>query len=151
MLMVVEQLLERMSGRRNWSTRRKSAPVPVCPLQISHDLTQARNRAAAVVRQQLTARATARPYSYLSIRLLVNLPRNESSLFRELFPRFSYCISNWRRCDCLISSRQVRVACPAWVFNEHNTGRCLRVLQCYSVPQHYNGDVVLRCRYVSNT
>jgi hypothetical protein len=35
-------------GRGNRSTRRKPAPVPLCPLQIPHDLTWARTRAAAV-------------------------------------------------------------------------------------------------------
>jgi hypothetical protein len=29
-------------GRGNWSTRRKPAPVPLCPSQIPHDLTPAR-------------------------------------------------------------------------------------------------------------
>jgi hypothetical protein len=32
----------------NQSTRRKHAPVTLCPPQISHDLTWARTRAAAV-------------------------------------------------------------------------------------------------------
>jgi hypothetical protein len=35
-------------GRENRSTRRKPAPVPLCPPQIPHDLTWARTRAAAV-------------------------------------------------------------------------------------------------------
>jgi hypothetical protein len=35
-------------GRGNQSTRRKPAPVPVCPPQIPRDLTRARSRAAAV-------------------------------------------------------------------------------------------------------
>jgi hypothetical protein len=38
-------------GRGNRSTRRKPAPVPLCPPQIPHDL----NRAAAVGSQRLTA------------------------------------------------------------------------------------------------
>jgi hypothetical protein len=48
-------------GRGNRSTRRKSAPVPLSPPQIPHDLTWARIRAAAVGSQRLTASATARP------------------------------------------------------------------------------------------
>jgi hypothetical protein len=32
-------------GRGNRSTRRKPAPVPLCPLQIPHDLTRVRTRA----------------------------------------------------------------------------------------------------------
>jgi hypothetical protein len=35
-----------MIGRRNRSTRRKPAPVPLCPPQISHD-ARTRTRAAA--------------------------------------------------------------------------------------------------------
>jgi hypothetical protein len=48
-------------GRGNRSTGRKHAPVPLCPPQIPHDLTQARTRAAAVGSQRLTAWAMARP------------------------------------------------------------------------------------------
>jgi hypothetical protein len=42
-------------GRGNRSTRRKPAPVPLCPPQIPHDLNRARTRAAAVGSQRLTA------------------------------------------------------------------------------------------------
>jgi hypothetical protein len=42
-------------GRVNRSTRRKPAPVPLCPPQIAHDLTWDRTRAAAVGSQRLTA------------------------------------------------------------------------------------------------
>jgi hypothetical protein len=35
-------------GSGNGSTRRKSAPVPLCPPQIPHDLTWVRTLAAAV-------------------------------------------------------------------------------------------------------
>jgi hypothetical protein len=42
-------------GRENRSTRRQPAPVPLCPPQIPHDLTQARTRATAVGSQRLTA------------------------------------------------------------------------------------------------
>jgi hypothetical protein len=42
-------------GRRNQSTRRKPAPVPLCPRQIPHDLTWARTWAAAVGIRRLTA------------------------------------------------------------------------------------------------
>jgi hypothetical protein len=48
-------------GRGNWSTRRKPAPAPLCPPQISHDQTWARTRAAAVGSQQLTAWAMVWP------------------------------------------------------------------------------------------
>jgi hypothetical protein len=57
-------------GRGNWSTRRKPAPAPLCPLQIPLDQTRVWNRAAAVGSQRLTAWAMARPYYCISIRLL---------------------------------------------------------------------------------
>jgi hypothetical protein len=43
------------TGRGNRSTRRKPAPVPLCPPQIPHDLSWAGTRAAAVGSQRLTA------------------------------------------------------------------------------------------------
>jgi hypothetical protein len=43
-----------MIGRGNRSTRRKPAPVPLCPPQISH-AARIRTRAAAVESQRLTA------------------------------------------------------------------------------------------------
>jgi hypothetical protein len=49
-------------GRGNRSTRRKPAPVPLCPPQIPHDLTWDRTRAATVGSRQLTAWAMARPF-----------------------------------------------------------------------------------------
>jgi hypothetical protein len=33
-----------MSGRGNWSTRRKPAPVSICRPQVKHNLPRARNR-----------------------------------------------------------------------------------------------------------
>jgi hypothetical protein len=42
-------------GRGNRSTRRKSAPVPLCPPQITHDQTRVRTRVAAVGSKRLTA------------------------------------------------------------------------------------------------
>jgi hypothetical protein len=47
-------------GKGNRSTRRKPAPVPLCPPQTPH-AARTRTRAAAVGSQRLTARATARP------------------------------------------------------------------------------------------
>jgi hypothetical protein len=51
-------------GRGNRSTRRKPAPVPLCPLQIPHNLTRTRTRGAAVGSQRLPPWVMARPYSY---------------------------------------------------------------------------------------
>jgi hypothetical protein len=42
-------------GKGSRSTRRKPAPVPLCPPQIPHDLTWDRTRAVAVGSQRLTA------------------------------------------------------------------------------------------------
>jgi hypothetical protein len=42
-------------GRGIRSTRRKPAPVPLCPPKIPHDLTWDRTRAAAVGSQRLPA------------------------------------------------------------------------------------------------
>jgi hypothetical protein len=44
----------RMIGRGTRSTRRKPAPVPLCPPQTPHDF-RTRTRAAAVGNQRLTA------------------------------------------------------------------------------------------------
>jgi hypothetical protein len=42
-------------GRESRSTRRKPAPAPLCPPQISLEQTRARTRAVAVGSQRLTA------------------------------------------------------------------------------------------------
>jgi hypothetical protein len=56
------------NGKGNRSTRRKPAPVPLCPPQIPHDVTQARNRTPAVGSRRLTAWAMARPVLSVSSR-----------------------------------------------------------------------------------
>jgi hypothetical protein len=48
-------------GRGNQSTRRKPAPVPLCPPQIPHDLIWARARTAAVGSRRLAVWAMAPP------------------------------------------------------------------------------------------
>jgi hypothetical protein len=67
-----------MIGRGNRSTRRKPAPVPLCPPQTPH-AAHTRTRAAAVGSQRLTAWATARPSPDITItcmcrKILVNFP-----------------------------------------------------------------------------
>jgi hypothetical protein len=54
-----------MNGRGNRRTRRKPAPVPLCPPQTPH-AARTRNRAAAVGSQRLTAWATARPPPFIT-------------------------------------------------------------------------------------
>jgi hypothetical protein len=51
-----------MIGRRNRSTRRKPAPVPLYPPQTPH-AARTRTRAAAVGSQRLTVLAMAQPSS----------------------------------------------------------------------------------------
>jgi hypothetical protein len=51
-------------GKRNRSTLRKAAPVPLCSPQIPHDLTQDRLRTAEVGIRRSRAWATARPEAY---------------------------------------------------------------------------------------
>jgi hypothetical protein len=50
------------TDRRNRSTRRKPAPVPLCVPQIPHDLTWTRTRVARVGRRRLTAWRMDRPF-----------------------------------------------------------------------------------------
>jgi hypothetical protein len=56
-----------MLGKGHRSTRRKPAPVPIRPPQISHDLNLARTRAAEVGSRRLTARVTAHPITKLTV------------------------------------------------------------------------------------
>jgi hypothetical protein len=44
-----------MISKGNRSTQKKSAPVPLCPPEIPHDLTGARTRAAEAGIRRLTA------------------------------------------------------------------------------------------------
>jgi hypothetical protein len=53
-------------GRGNRSTRRKPAPVPLCPPQFPHDLTRSQTRAAALGSRQLTSWAMARPRGHVT-------------------------------------------------------------------------------------
>jgi hypothetical protein len=48
-MLLVKQVVDWMSCRGNWSTRRKPAPLPLCPPQIPCHLTWARTWAAVVV------------------------------------------------------------------------------------------------------
>jgi hypothetical protein len=52
-------------GRRNWSTRRRDAPLPLCPPQLPHNFTWDQTQTAAVGNQRLTAWAMARPFCFL--------------------------------------------------------------------------------------
>jgi hypothetical protein len=82
MMMIVEQLVEWMSGRRDRSTRREPASVSLCPPQIPHDLNRARTRDAAVRSRRLTARGTARP---LEMAMLAYVMRPRQITCWEMF------------------------------------------------------------------
>jgi hypothetical protein len=89
-------------GRGNRSTRRKPAPVPLCP---PHDLTWDRTRAAAVGSQRLTTWAMARTSmrSYLVV-------KNGSSYKNDF--AFSNIVSNkMRRWSWIVIWKDVVVAC----------------------------------------
>jgi hypothetical protein len=72
-----------MIGRGNRSTRRKPAPVPLCPPQTTH-AARTRIRASAVESQRLTAWATARPF-------LINL----IFFLLQILPALSICATVW--------------------------------------------------------
>jgi hypothetical protein len=59
----------------NRRTRRKPAPMPLCPPQIPHVLTWARIRPAAVGSRLLTARAMVRPYPSLLFLIMSSVSR----------------------------------------------------------------------------
>jgi hypothetical protein len=77
-----------MLGRGNRSTRRKPAPVALCPPQMPHDLTWARTGAATVGNRRLTAWAAEWPKEgpYLS-----KVPMLSPCLIRHL------STTPWRR------------------------------------------------------
>jgi hypothetical protein len=58
-------------GGVNRSTQRKSAPMPLCPPQIAHDLTRTRARAVAVGSRRVTTWATARIIGILVLHVIV--------------------------------------------------------------------------------
>jgi hypothetical protein len=69
-----------MNGRGNRSTRRKPAPVPLCPPQIPLDQSRDWTRAAAVRSQRLTASAMARPPPYACL-IIWNISLADLPLF----------------------------------------------------------------------
>jgi hypothetical protein len=71
-------------GRGNRSTRRKSAPVSLCPPQIPHDLTWDRTRAAAVGSRRLTAWAMARPAMQSKTEIKLRERHTRSNLLDDL-------------------------------------------------------------------
>jgi hypothetical protein len=80
-------------GRGNRSTRRKPAPVPLCPPQTPH-AARTRTRSTAVGSQRLTAWATARP-SYPC-----NRPWRSIRLWEVEAPTFSRQSAHRRQWGC---------------------------------------------------
>jgi hypothetical protein len=74
-------------GRGNRSTRRKPAPAPLCPPQITHDQTRAWTWAAAVGSQWLSAWAMAQPIVHLTPILNNRSYRNKKKLKHKLIKR----------------------------------------------------------------
>jgi hypothetical protein len=85
-------------GRGNRSTRRKPATVPLCPRQISHDLTWDRTRAAAVGSQRLTAWAMERPLKLFAIVLIIRLNTHYINTIYILIKRLWCWIQRELRC-----------------------------------------------------
>jgi hypothetical protein len=83
-----------MIGRGNWSTRRKPAPMLLCPPQTPH-AAWTRTRAATVGSQRLTTRATARPQhtSEYSLKFCMgNVQNCLSNIFLQLL---AICRLTW--------------------------------------------------------
>jgi hypothetical protein len=76
-------------GRGNRSTRRKSAPAPLCPPQIPHDQIRARTRPSAVGNRRLTAWAMAR----LSFNIALSRVFFQLVSFHKIYlPMFLPCV-----------------------------------------------------------
>jgi hypothetical protein len=85
-----------MIGRGNWSTRRKPAPVPLCPPQTPH-AARTRTRAATVGSQRLTAWATVRPHllTYARVHLFYHNRNCYFTVIYIFFCFFSPCKYVW--------------------------------------------------------
>jgi hypothetical protein len=104
-------------GRGKRSTRRKHAPVPLCTIQIPHDVTQARTRAAAVGSRRLTAWATARSQTFVT----------SSDKRSQLLQGFSSCRDvvsclSWVCIDARYSWRKA-IYHIEWFRTSHTLGR----------------------------
>jgi hypothetical protein len=97
-------------GRGNRSTRRKPAPVPLCPPHIPHDLTWDRTRAAAVGSQRLTAWAMARPRNRVIWRAVKHLNYIQCSCYDAItilsifgpIKSLMHISMSYISCDCIL-------------------------------------------------
>jgi hypothetical protein len=84
-------------GRGNRSTRRKPAPVPLCPPQIPHDLTRPGTRAPRVGSRRLTAWVMAGPKLKVA-QLLKTFPTfYETQKFITVFTRALHWSLPWAK------------------------------------------------------
>jgi hypothetical protein len=85
-----------MIGRGNRSTRRKPAPMPLCPPQTPH-AARTRTRAASVGSRRLTASATAlgSPYTDYSIPEILSFRTLSIVLVLKNKPRETRRFGNW--------------------------------------------------------
>jgi hypothetical protein len=85
-----------LSGRGNRSSRRKPAPVPLCPPQTPH-AARTRTRAAAMGSQRLTAWATARPILWSQNKFLISVGNSCRPIF--VIHCFSSDAGPWHPCS----------------------------------------------------
>jgi hypothetical protein len=69
--MILELLVNCIISKGNFRTRRKPAPVPLCPPQLPHEMIQAQTRAAAVGSRRISARVTGPTSVYMIIGCVV--------------------------------------------------------------------------------
>jgi hypothetical protein len=142
-----------MIGRGNRSTRRKPAPVSLCPSQAPH-AALTRTRAAAVGSQRLSTWATARPtskgkglillrhdyFQYVQFRIIAAGPRQQSHFWfrgRNSWPYFSYS-QLWESCGSL-SERIGRVN-YCWSRQQGHSGCSPRGIHAHISLPHGSGN-----------
>jgi hypothetical protein len=98
MVMILEQLVEWLSGKGNRITWRKPGPGLLCPPHIPHDLTRSRTHAAAVGNLRLTAWAMARTCRLVSWRKFCVSTLTKQTNSVALSPRVNY--TDWSTATC---------------------------------------------------
>jgi hypothetical protein len=107
--------------RGNRSTRSKPAPVPLCPPQISHELTWVWTRAAAVRSRRLTAWAMVRPLCS-SCKLCNSLHKGSSTRQN----RAAGCLQDARLCKVLVMCFTVKLTTEASMLSQSFDGNYRR-------------------------
>jgi hypothetical protein len=94
-------------GRGKLSTRRKPAPVPLCPPPTSHDLTWDRSRTTAVGGRRLTSWAMARPLNLHTLTYLTLVVAQYTVYKVEWYDGLWWLVNNdleWAWKEALVSS-----------------------------------------------